>query len=488
MITAIQEHKAPLDFQPKIVEGSSKSRPGVLLTLEGRVQNSDLKNGNRRVYPRSVWEKSLTRPDVQERIKNRRMVGELDHPESGATSYTRVSHVMTEVNLRNDGEVYGKLDVLDTPPGRVLETLAKAGVTVGISSRGDGSTRSGDDGLTIVEDDFVPETWDIVVNPSTHGAFVGLSESVRKERDGKIIGAISALVNGTSEKTAEGLNVLFESFKIISELDDKTPEGPYKSLRESLSAKLKSGLGECGCKVETKQPSQTTPIIQENHMLTEEQHREVARMVEAQRAAIAETYRVENERNQTTIRNQADQNVMLERRLRAAESIIETAVAQNRVLKEKVSTTPSPDNSRVAKLETELSAAKALMEAMMKAIDKLKGTSKKVEAAERVTAALIEHIRTARRHLHIEKLVAGDPNATELRKILESQPSIKAINESYSGMQKIAGIPGSAREPLPVRGNAAPGGRLLEMQVRPPAGQQKGDVVSNRLISRIGGV
>jgi hypothetical protein len=70
-----------------------------------------------------------------------------------------------------DGSVMGTIELLDTPGGKILQTLVEAGVTLGISSRGVGSTkRQGD--RDIVQDDLVIVAWDAVQDPSTIGAFL----------------------------------------------------------------------------------------------------------------------------------------------------------------------------------------------------------------------------------------------------------------------------------------------------------------------------
>ena len=77
---------------------------------------------------------------------------------------------MTEVWW--DGKsVMGKAKVLDTPSGKVLQELVKAGVSIGISSRGMGSV-SESQGNTVVEDDFQLICFDFVSEPSTPGAFM----------------------------------------------------------------------------------------------------------------------------------------------------------------------------------------------------------------------------------------------------------------------------------------------------------------------------
>ena len=66
----------------------------------------------------------------------------------------------------------GKVEILGTPSGNILKELLKAGITLGISSRGMGSVKQVDEATVQVEDDFELICWDFVSNPSTHGAFM----------------------------------------------------------------------------------------------------------------------------------------------------------------------------------------------------------------------------------------------------------------------------------------------------------------------------
>ena len=67
--------------------------------------------------------------------------------------------------------VYGAIEILDTPSGKIIQSLIESGVTLGISSRGVGSTkRQGN--TQIVQEDFQLICFDMVSEPSTPGAFV----------------------------------------------------------------------------------------------------------------------------------------------------------------------------------------------------------------------------------------------------------------------------------------------------------------------------
>jgi hypothetical protein len=69
------------------------------------------------------------------------------------------------------GVCVGTVELLNTPSGKILQSLIESGVTLGISSRGVGSTRKQGDAL-IVQEDFQLICFDIVSEPSTPGAFM----------------------------------------------------------------------------------------------------------------------------------------------------------------------------------------------------------------------------------------------------------------------------------------------------------------------------
>ena len=149
-----------MPFEYQIVE-SANGR----FRVEGVFQRSDIENANKRVYPRTIWEKELKEARVREVLENRAMFGELDHPSDGKTSLKRVSHLITELQLRDDGIVHGAAEILPTPNGQILKALFESGAQIGISSRGSGSVQNG-----VVQEDFKLSTFDFVARPSTPGA------------------------------------------------------------------------------------------------------------------------------------------------------------------------------------------------------------------------------------------------------------------------------------------------------------------------------
>ncbi len=140
------------------------------LIVQGVLQRASSKNQNGRVYPKEI----LAREVAQYKkinIAENRALGELDHPEASVVNLQNVSHNVKDVWWKGD-DVIGKVEILSTPSGNILKELLKAGITLGISSRGMGSVKQVDEATVQVEDDFELICWDFVSNPSTHGAFM----------------------------------------------------------------------------------------------------------------------------------------------------------------------------------------------------------------------------------------------------------------------------------------------------------------------------
>ena len=89
---------------------------------------------------------------------------------SAVVSLANVSHRVVEM-WWNNKELWGRVQIADTPAGDTLKGLLKSGFKLGISSRGVGSVKSQGD-KDIVQDDFELIAFDYVSNPSTPGAYL----------------------------------------------------------------------------------------------------------------------------------------------------------------------------------------------------------------------------------------------------------------------------------------------------------------------------
>ena len=154
-----------------INEGKNGSGP---MKIQGCFQRADEANNNKRIYRKPLLEREITK--LADAMNERRLMGELDHPQHDSVKLSNVSHLITGLNMKGN-EVIGEAEILDTPSGKVAKALIDGGVKIGISSRGMGTVTEELDGKRYVNEDFKLITWDIVADPSTRGAYPGLTES-----------------------------------------------------------------------------------------------------------------------------------------------------------------------------------------------------------------------------------------------------------------------------------------------------------------------
>jgi hypothetical protein len=153
--------------------------------VKGILQRAAAQNQNGRVYPRSILEREAIK--YGEYIKERRALGELDHPDSSVINLKNVSHNIREIHWEGN-DLCGTVEILSTPSGNILKELLRAGILLGISSRGMGSVKEIGEGKVEVGDDFELIGWDFVSNPSTQGAFMksvneSVSNQIKKQND-----------------------------------------------------------------------------------------------------------------------------------------------------------------------------------------------------------------------------------------------------------------------------------------------------------------
>ena len=157
----------PFEYNTDSIKESRMEHGGKII-MKGVLQKADTLNQNGRIYPRPILDREVR--NYQKFIQENRALGECDHPDTSVVELKNASHIIREAHM--DGDVcYGTVELLDTPSGKILQSLVESGVTLGISSRGVGSTRNDGD-YVVVQDDFQLICWDFVSEPSTPGAFM----------------------------------------------------------------------------------------------------------------------------------------------------------------------------------------------------------------------------------------------------------------------------------------------------------------------------
>jgi hypothetical protein len=161
--TKLAEHLS-FDQAQIVLESEEEGNGGKSLYLNGICIQGDIRNANQRVYSSQEIGKAVK--TLNEQISGGYSVlGEVDHPDDLKINLDRVSHMITKMWM--DGpNGYGKLKILPTPMGNLVQTMLQSGVKLGVSSRGSGEVDSQGrvQGFEII-------TVDVVAQPSAPGAY-----------------------------------------------------------------------------------------------------------------------------------------------------------------------------------------------------------------------------------------------------------------------------------------------------------------------------
>lgn len=179
LTTELHEH---LDF---LVEEKNTQEPQKYY-MTGPYMMAEKQNQNGRVYKLDEMTKEVDRY-IQDMIKTRRAIGEMNHPQSTEVNPVNACHLVTE--LKQQGNYFmGKSLILDTPMGQLLKSLVKDKIQMGISTRGLGNLTESSEGKKV--SNFHLICLDVVHQPSVQNAML---ESILESRewtvgsDGRII-------------------------------------------------------------------------------------------------------------------------------------------------------------------------------------------------------------------------------------------------------------------------------------------------------------
>ena len=164
-------------FRLSLIEGVE----GGKLILRGEVGRAGVPTENGRVYTESVWRKQIAA--LQKAMKARKVLGNINHPPDGRTDLKDVSHILTDLQLNEDGIVIGTLEILPTRVGLDLAAILRSNVPLRVSSRGYGSVIRNQSGEDVVQDYYTLVTFDFVADPADSTAYPKIiSEQSNKDR------------------------------------------------------------------------------------------------------------------------------------------------------------------------------------------------------------------------------------------------------------------------------------------------------------------
>ena len=231
---------------------------------------------NKRKYSKGLWEKTLTAPDVVEKLGQMRMFGTISHEQpldDKALLEGKASHIVTKLAIGTDGMGIGEAVILGTPAGRILNTYLRAGAKMFVSSRAFGTFKGEEDGVPLVDEDtYKLQTFDFVGEPGFLQANPSLAESLKEDLNVIYPSGLSGGVTEPASRNPKGGGSIEEeevdmtTEKLIESLQDQAnkartdladaseslgkataelehAKGQMKTMTESLEAKDKEIAG-----------------------------------------------------------------------------------------------------------------------------------------------------------------------------------------------------------------------------------------------------
>ena len=243
----------------KLVESEGVKK----LYAEGKIGHCGIATANGRIYPLGVMSREITR--LQPRLEQSSLYAAVDHPGDGKSRIKDAGALIKGLRIEQDGTIWGKFQIIeDTDCGRNLAAILRAGGSVGVSSRGLGSTTQSESGQEVVGEDFRLVSFDFVLDPAVQTAYPSFfSEDVNVEKEmaakvtpeaikAKFPKIYAAIVedaqNVASQTTVEAIRseVEAEAEKAITESKEQLRDSfkaelypeVVKELKEDFAAKL----------------------------------------------------------------------------------------------------------------------------------------------------------------------------------------------------------------------------------------------------------
>lgn len=196
----------------RLYEATNVSKKkNVLNTYECSYMKFEDENENGRFYPREIGTKRILSKQVVDKLKNGKgLLGEINHPdERFSIDMDYVSICTTDLWYEESkNELWGRFDVLDTPRGRIVNTLLEYGYPVGISARAMGSSKNTRRGKEIDVDSYMFKTFDTVVDPGFATSRVDVNEHLTE--------SLVSLCESFTEEESIKVKPLLETLNLTS--------------------------------------------------------------------------------------------------------------------------------------------------------------------------------------------------------------------------------------------------------------------------------
>lgn len=206
------------------------------LIARGEFARCGVPTANKRIYAENLWKREIGK--LKESIESKRAFGECDHPSDGKTKLQRVSHLITDLSIDDNGVIIGEAIILDTSKGKDLKAIADAGGQVGVSSRGYGSVQRNNEGYDVVQEDFNLLTFDFVADPANVTSYPKFEYApAHKEKETSMLPDIAAESKAESESNlSEDIikTALMAGSLLLSHPAQADPQAIEKRINDNL--------------------------------------------------------------------------------------------------------------------------------------------------------------------------------------------------------------------------------------------------------------
>ena len=200
-----------------------------LMTLSGTFGVCGVRNNNSRVYETSNYKKMVE--EMQGRIKaDGGIPGELEHPQYMNITLENISHKITDINIDENGVVSGTITLLNTPKGKIAQSIVEGGLPLFISSRAMGNVDPKTGAVTLEK----ISTYDLVGTPGFSQARLHLNESQMVEFENKMLTEGKAEVGNDIYTQISDSNIFYVTEKEQETKIENKPEENNMEMNEIL--------------------------------------------------------------------------------------------------------------------------------------------------------------------------------------------------------------------------------------------------------------
>lgn len=444
--TILEAQNSDAVFENGKTKGVLGKLKGVFADFTKGTRNSD------RLYSEELWDKCVfENKDVMEALNTKTLFGELDHPEGDRceTLAKNAAVTITKLEKRPDeGVIYGEAEILDTPTGRTLYSIAQTGAKFGISSRGIGEEIMVEGQNIIDPDTYDFITFDVVVTPANEKARVSLTES--KERN-KLI---ESLTREVSE--SETINQLNQIKSVVSNINAVEKSNILKLIENKINnmsnvnktkqSKLESSNRQLAIDLMKSQIQKDTAIISESSKAFDSLSEENKKLIEqvdyykeSKETLKSQINELANSKilSEAKIKELEDKNAKLEEARTNASKHFKSSLANAKAIEaKKLESLQNSHKEEISQLTENLDNIKAEYNKLFEANQQL---SKKLEAQSKI---LVENeklklkVETLENNLQDNKTKLQESKQATNKEILNLKSRIKELEANALKMQE----------------------------------------------------